>query len=360
MPRPKGAGGTKQLTQEQRQRVRTLFFDAKLTKAHIQSITGYTPHQIRYAIRSENTMPGSRTGRPRSMSPLQEEELIKYVCASKDHRRMSFLQLSTTVLDGAFSIWAIKNALYRYGFRRRVARVRYGITEEVRKLRLDWAREHVEWTPEQWAKVVWVDASSFAATPHPKQYVTRRDGEEWDPTCIVEKHELKVSGWLFSGCFSALGKGPGVLWKKDWGDAGTISSAIYAEHLLPMVESWIQATKQQLGEHIMLLREPQAGGGIDATKLELSKADLEERGVTVLELPPCSSDLDPVESCWDWMKDYIEDKYGLEDRLSYEKLASYVNESWEALPHDLVRELLGSMKARCEAVIAANGMHTKS
>ncbi|KAK4095897.1 hypothetical protein N658DRAFT_437247, partial [Parathielavia hyrcaniae] len=140
-----------------------------------------------------------------------------------------------------------------------------------------------------------------------RQYVTRRNGEEWDPTCIVEKHQRK-GGWMFWGCFSGLGKGPGLFWEKDW---GKINAETYRTRTVPVIHGWIQMY------------------------------------------------LNPIESCWNWMKDWIEDRYGLEEKPSYDKLREYVKEAWEALPDDNLKQLLASMPERCKAVIAANGMHTK-
>jgi hypothetical protein len=31
--------------------------------------------------------------------------------------------------------------------------------------------------------------------------------------------------------------------------------------------------------------------------------------------------------CWNWIKDYIEDKWGLKETPSYDKLRSYVKEA---------------------------------
>jgi len=47
-------------------------------------------------------------------------------------------------------------------------------------------------------------------------WVTRRAGEEWDPTCIVKRHQRK-KGWMFWGCFYGHIKGLGIFWEKDWG-----------------------------------------------------------------------------------------------------------------------------------------------
>ena len=62
--------------------------------------------------------------------------------------------------------------------------------------------------------------------------VTRRQGEEEDPTCIVEKYRKK-GGWMFWGCFSGVsGKGPGLFWEKNW---GIINEATYREHTVPLI-----------------------------------------------------------------------------------------------------------------------------
>lgn len=67
--------------------------------------------------------------------------------------------------------------------------------------------------------------------------------------------------------------------------------------------------------------------------------------------PPFSPDLNPIETCWNWTKDYIEDKYGLDEKPSYDRLGGYVKEVWEALGEEYLKELLASMQQhlyRCD------------
>ena len=143
------------------------------------------------------------------MTPEQEQDLVEFVCLSKKNRRMGFLHLSMTLFSGVFGMWVIKNCLYRLGFCRRVVHKKPPISEKNRQKRLQWALEHINWTEEQWSSILWTDETWITGGPHRKQYVTRRDGEEWDETCIVEKHRKK-GGWMFWGCFSGIGKGPGI------------------------------------------------------------------------------------------------------------------------------------------------------
>lgn len=295
MARPKGTSGVKQLTQADHTRIRTLFFDANLSVSEIQSRTGLTKAQIRHAVRNKELK--KRPGRPRLLTPEQEEELVEFVTASKENRRMSFLQLSTVLFNAIFGIWAIKHALYRLGFRRRIARQKPPLSEKNRRLRLEWAREHVNWTPEQWNRILWTDETWVRGGHHRWQYVTRQKGEEWDPTCIVEKHQRK-RGWMFWGCFHGSKKGPGLFWEKDW---GKINSQSYCEKIVPIIDGWIPVCRQN-GEELILMQDGAPGHAAGETKDEL-----QARGVTVLSWPPFSPDLNPIESYWNWMKDYIKD-----------------------------------------------------
>ncbi|KAI0438651.1 hypothetical protein F4803DRAFT_534342 [Xylaria telfairii] len=66
-PRPKGIH-TKHLTVLERFRVRTLYYDATLSKERIRQITGYSPGQIRTAVRARSAAVGRRPGRPKNTS----------------------------------------------------------------------------------------------------------------------------------------------------------------------------------------------------------------------------------------------------------------------------------------------------
>ena len=68
MGRPKGSSGTKQLTEEQRARVRHLFYDAGVSQPDILAMTGFTKDQVRGAIKAKSAAVGVRTGRPRKTS----------------------------------------------------------------------------------------------------------------------------------------------------------------------------------------------------------------------------------------------------------------------------------------------------
>lgn len=263
---------------------------------------------------------------------------------------MRFLDLSMALFAGRFSWVTIRNALHCHGFRRRVARKKPPITEVNRKRRLAWAEQHQDWTMEQWHSILWSDETWVTGGPHRKQYVTRRIDEEWDQTCIVEKHQRK-GGWMFWGCFYGTTKGKGIFWEKDWGSINELS---YRRHILPAVHGLIDDVKETSGVQLSFMQDGAPGHRAAGTKM-----DLQNRKIEVVDWPPFSPDLNPIESCWNWMKDYIEEKYGLEEKPTYPRLKGYVEEAWRELPESYLETLINQMPARCKAVIEANGMHTK-
>lgn len=100
------------------------------------------------------------------------------------------------------------------GFSRRVARRTPPISERNRILHLTWAIEHVGWTLEQWKKILWSDETWINSDGYTKTYVTCRVGEEWDPTCIVERIQRR-KGWMLWNCFHGVTKEPSPFWEKN-------------------------------------------------------------------------------------------------------------------------------------------------
>ena len=59
------------------------------------------------------------------------------------------------------------------------------------------------------------------------------------------------------------------------------------------------------------------------------------------------------------MKEWIQNVYGDEDKLSYDSLRKAVRESWDAISSEQLGGLIDYMHDRCVAVQMANGMYTK-
>ncbi|KAL2139028.1 hypothetical protein VTI28DRAFT_5887 [Corynascus sepedonium] len=65
MGRPTGITGRTQLKQDDLIRIQTLSRDARMGPSEIRRVTGYSIHQIKYALKKKTPTVGKRSGRPR-------------------------------------------------------------------------------------------------------------------------------------------------------------------------------------------------------------------------------------------------------------------------------------------------------
>lgn len=68
--------------------------------------------------------------------------------------------------------------------------------------------------------------------------------------------------------------------------------------------------------------------------------------------------LNPIETLWNRIKDMIEEQ-DPEIHRSYLKLRAAIIEDWSLISDEEVRDLIRTMHDRCQAVIDADGWHTK-
>lgn len=150
---------------------------------------------------------------------------------------------------------------------------------------------------------------------------------------------------MFWGSFNGTTKGPSAFWEKDW---GTIGGESYCQRVVPLVHAWMRVTPG------LVFMQDNAPGHAAAVTTQ----DLQERGIITIVWPPYSPDLNPIETVWCWMKDYIQHRYG-HLNPSYDQLRGIVKEAWDAITPQQLHDLLDTMQQRCQDVIDAEGGPTK-
>ena len=135
-------------------------------------------------------------------------------------------------------------------------------------------------------------------------------------------------------------------WEKVQGSINTLS---YQTHIIPRIARFI------LDYPGTILMQDRAPSHQAITTIE----ELHQQGITTLKWPPYSPDLNPIETVWNIMKDWIQHQYGHIDNItSYPQLRRVVQEAWDAVPNEHICKLIKSMPARCQAVINSNGGNT--
>lgn len=86
--------------------------------------------------------------------------------------------------------------------------------------------------------------------------------------------------------------------------------------------------------------------------------EIASRRIRTALWPPYSPDLNPIEQVSAKMKDWIQIQYP-QEKMPQSRMRMVVMEAWDAITDEYLRDLVASMPARCDAVVAANGLFSK-
>ena len=86
-----------------------------------------------------------------------------------------------------------------------------------------------------------------------------------------------------------------------------------------------------------------------------TRALLQANRINVLPWPSLSSDLNPIEPIWDVIGQWVRSRVPPNIR----DLERFVVEEWNGVAQLTLRNYIASMRSRCQAVVNANGGHTR-
>ena len=84
---------------------------------------------------------------------------------------------------------------------------------------------------------------------------------------------------------------------------------------------------------------------------------LNDNHIRTLPWPALSPDLNPIEHLWDELGRRV--RNGLNPPETLDELRRALIQEWNNIPQTCIRNLIGSMRRRCQAVTNARGGHTR-
>ena len=222
-------------------------------------------------------------------------------------------------------------------------------TDEQRRARLSFANGYKHWTAEQWERVIFSDEVTIEGDGRKRRIRVRRPPNcRFDPHYTQHSQIFTPSRHLFA-CFCS--RGPGFCEMYEGKLDGPALRGLLQRTVPETAADYYQTDPTKPGhEQWWLLHDnsPQF-------KSRALQTWLHGQGINVLDWPPYSPDLNPIENLWPRV-------HALMDRLlptSDEQVADAFVESWPQLSLDIFTDFAQSMPARIAAVIEANGDATK-
>ena len=147
---------------------------------------------------------------------------------------------------------------------------------------------------------------------------------------------------MFWGCISKHGVGP--LITVD----GTMDQNQYLEVLKNHFIPELRAAEEQFEWEWVLMQD-----NAPCHTARMIKKYLSDEGVTMLEWPPYSPDLNPIKKIWNWIKQ----KVGICATVT--EIEEKVFLAWNSITPEMCMNYCGNYERRLQAVKEANGYSTK-
>jgi hypothetical protein len=294
-----------------------------------------------------------RPGRPKSYTERDKRHIIQLIKRDpfikyEDIRERTGLNLSSTTFlsilqDSGYGHWRAKK--------------RPKLTKEHAKLRLEWAKNHKDWTFTEWSKVIWSDESSIElgkGQQQPWVFHLNQLGEKWKKEYI--KPYTKGKGLCI------------MIWAAIWGSAH--SEITFLERDFESKKQGYSAKSylEVLEANLFSIWEPGLEFMQDNAPIHSARQIqqwFKDNGIPLMKWPPFSPDLNPIEHAWAKLKELI---YKLDPELAAirgnneEVRATFmrlIEKAWEELGQDYFDGLIRSMDSRVNAVLLAKGWYTK-
>lgn len=315
-----------------------------------------------------------RCGRKRSLTARDDHRLQREsVCHPQWTAQAIRRSVGGTALN--VSLRTVQRSLKRCGQITRRPLKSPNLTTSQMRHRVQWCRSHMNWTTEQWAKVsdcvcipvvhiatfcvtlqrialisccfifhsqvIFSDESAFDVAPPRPRVVRLRAG--CHPTVAhTIQHRPQLQRVMLWGSISSKGVGPLVV------ITGTMNANKYQEtlhqHLVPQINRWYGRHR-----HSCVFQQDNAPCHKAASVLDFFR----QRGIDVMDWPPYSPDLSPIENMWAIVKQKLHQL----PFHSKEELVEKLQELWHHDPGiaDACAAVMKSMPSRIQACLKAHG-----
>lgn len=284
-----------------------------------------------------------RKGRPRVLTPRECRSIIQQVHQEPSTSAMNLVNVVELRTGKKISESTVKRVLCRAEIHARTPRKKPFISEVNRKKRLGFAHCYVGKSNEFWENVLFSDESKFNIFGSDgRKYVWRKAGQALNPKNVIPTVKHGGGHVMVWGCVSFHGVGK----------LAVIESTMNAEMYVDVLRQNLLSSVQKLGIENSYIFQQDRDPKHTAQK---TKEWLLYNVRSQLHTPPQSPDINIIENLWHKLDVEIRKR----KFSNKHQLKSILFEEWEKISPHYIKSLVLSMPRRLQAIIDANGLHTK-
>lgn len=275
------------------------------------------------------------SGRPRVSSDRDDCLLVRLARLDRFASVRKLRQLSGL----GFSQSTIRRRVVASGLRRRRCAIKPFLSPESKAARYAWCQNRALWSQNRFNFIVWSDESRFRLFRNDGRLRVRRlPGERY--------HEGLVSSRVQGGGGSVHVWGS--IWFGGRSSLQILDKGVNSEYYCQILSNFFD--HDRLPQRWIFQQD-----NAPPHRSNETRRFLEARGIRPIDWPSKSPDLNPIEHVWD----FLGQKLVLRNPINLRDISRILLEEWNRLPQDYIDNLILSMKRRVEAVIQANGRHTR-
>jgi transposase len=300
-----------------------------------------TVNRIAHKVFSESMV--EKKGRPPKLTPRDKLYCVRQITmggkeTAVDVRRALEKDVGVSVCNNT-----VRNVLKNMGIGSIVKPKKPYLSPKNVRERLAWARAHVDWTLDDWKRVVWSDETKINRFGSDgRRYSWKRGHEPLQPKHVQQT--VKHGGGSIKLWSCITYDGVGYIVKID----DTLDKDLY----LSILHEDLRATMDEyrLDQDKMIFQhdnDPKHTASI-------VKEWLANQPFEVLKWPAQSPDINPIENMWALLKlrlyrDYEKPPKGMNEH--WER----IHETWYKITKEECRKVIETMPERCRQVIKAKG-----
>ncbi len=274
-----------------------------------------------------------RSGRPKILTEKQQQKIIDI--QTNDRFKTSATIYREIANDSSLGI-SKKSVNYKQvlrevnkNFKLTIAVYQIKLSEQNRYKRLKFIEDWKKFRYWKINTIVWTDEKIFRLMPQRKKFVVKLKDFEKKSDFPLEKKQNEGGGVMFWGAISDKGK---ILLSRLEGKITSFSFKFFLEHKA------IPAIENVMGKSYIFMQDNAPAHKGEALKF------LQKSNISILDWPPQSPDINPIEQVWMWMQS----KIGPKQFISQYELIDYIMDLWEKMPNELIQKFVKSIPDRLQ------------
>jgi len=279
------------------------------------------------------------SGRKRATTPRDDAMIVRIAKKEPKITSRSIVEMTNLPICDR----TVRRRLRENGLKNTFAAKRPFISLTNKRKRLNFAKKFINNPLNYWKTVLWSDESKFEIFGRKRRSrVWRKSDEAFKEANIQSTIKYGGGSVMLWGCFSWHGVG----------NLAKVEGIMNAEGYIEILNENLEESLLKLGleENFIFQQDNDP-----KHKAKLTCAFLKASRIKLLEWPPQSPDLNPIENLWN----YLDGKVNKTNVTNKENYYLELQKAWEQLDPDYLKNLVESMPRRLQAVIKAKGSNTK-